>query len=43
VCNGLKEVLENATRHQIADHLAELLPAIQGALCDADPATRQVC
>lgn len=42
VCNGLKEVLENATRHQIAEHLAELLPAIQGALCDPDPATRQV-
>lgn len=29
VCNGLKEVMENATRTQLADHLAELLLPIQ--------------
>lgn len=29
VCNGLKEVMENATRTQLADHLADLLQPIQ--------------
>ena len=29
VCNGLKEVMENATRTQLADHLADLLLPIQ--------------
>lgn len=29
VCNGLKEVMENATRTQLADHLADLLAPIQ--------------
>ncbi|KAI3427088.1 hypothetical protein D9Q98_007027 [Chlorella vulgaris] len=40
VCNGLKEVMENATRTQLADHLADLLLPIQGALCDDDPGVR---
>ena len=40
VCNGLREVMENSTRHQLAEHLAELLPAVQEALCDEDPEVR---
>lgn len=40
VCNGLGEVLENATRTQLAEHLNELLPAVQGALCDEDADVR---
>ncbi|KAL4444093.1 hypothetical protein ABPG75_011830 [Micractinium tetrahymenae] len=40
VCNGLKEVMENATRTQLADHLADLLQPIQGALCDDDAGVR---
>ena len=40
VCDGLKEVMENSTRHQLAEHLGDLLPAVQGALCDEDAAVR---
>jgi hypothetical protein len=40
VCNGLREVMENSTRHQLAEHLGELLPAVQGALCDEDADVR---
>ena len=40
VCNGLREVMENSTRTQLADHLADLLPAVQGALCDEDAEVR---
>ena len=42
VCSGLKEVLENVSRQQLAEHLGVLLPLVQGALLDADPAVRQV-
>ena len=42
VCSGLKEVLENVTRQQLAEHLGTLLPLVQGALLDTDPSVRQV-
>lgn len=29
VCYGLKEVLENISKHQLAEHLADLLPPVQ--------------
>lgn len=29
------------TRHQVMEHLAEMLPSVQTALCDADPAVRE--
>lgn len=29
------------TRHQLGEHLSDILPPIQGALCDADPAVRE--
>lgn len=41
VCLGLQEVVENSTRTQLAEHLAEILPVIQNALCDADERVRQ--
>lgn len=41
MCAGLKEVLEAATRHQLGEHLPEILPPIQAALCDADAAVRE--
>ncbi|KAF8055816.1 hypothetical protein HT031_006591 [Scenedesmus sp. PABB004] len=41
VCTGLKELLENVTRHQLGEHLSDILPPIQSALCDADPAVRE--
>lgn len=40
VCSGLCEVMENATKQQLAEHLGELLPAVQEALCDEDAAVR---
>jgi hypothetical protein len=40
VCNGMREVLENASRQQLAEHMAGLLPAVQRALCDADADVR---
>ncbi|RMZ52547.1 hypothetical protein APUTEX25_003690 [Auxenochlorella protothecoides] len=40
VCSGLRDVLENAARDQLAQHLPSLLPAIQAALCDPDPEVR---
>ena len=42
VCIGLAEVLENITRQQLQEHLSELLPAVQSALCDSDAGVRQV-
>lgn len=42
VCYGLKEVLDGVSRHQLTDHLAELLPAVQAALTDDSAAVRQV-
>lgn len=42
VCSGLRDVLENAARDQLAQHLPSLLPAIQVALCDPDPEVRLV-
>ena len=42
VCYGLKELLENITRTQLADYLPDLLPTVQAALCDADPTVRAV-
>ena len=42
VCIGLAEVLENITRQQLQEHLSELLPAVQSALCDPDAGVRQV-
>ncbi|GBF89654.1 hypothetical protein Rsub_02372, partial [Raphidocelis subcapitata] len=41
VCAGLREVLEAATRHQLGEHLPDILPPIQAALCDADPSVRE--
>ena len=40
MCSGLAEVLENCTRTQLAEHLADLMPAIQAALCDGDADVR---
>lgn len=37
----LLQLLENVTRHQLTEHLAEILPPIQAALCDEDPAVRE--
>ncbi len=34
-------MLENVTRHQLTEHLADILPPIQGALCDPDPTVRE--
>ena len=34
-------MLEATTRHQLAEHLPEILPPIQAALCDADTAVRE--
>ena len=41
VCYGLKELLENVSRAQLAEHLATLLPTVQAALVDPDPSVRQ--
>jgi len=41
VCAGLREVLEAATRHQLGEHLPNILPPIQQALCDTDPTVRE--
>lgn len=43
VCYGLKELLDNISRQQLADHLGNLLPTVQGALVDSDPNVRQAC
>ena len=40
VCTGLVEVLDNASRQQLAPHLGTLVPAVQQALCDDSPAVR---
>jgi hypothetical protein len=29
------------TRHQLGEHLGDILPPIQGALCDGDPGVRE--
>lgn len=42
VCYGLKELLDNITRQQLAENLSSLLPTVQAALVDADPGVRQV-
>ena len=42
VCYGLKELLDNITRQQLAENLGTLLPTVQGALVDADAGVRQV-
>lgn len=42
VCTGLKEVLDNITREQLQEYLAQLLPTVQAALCDEDTTVRQV-
>ena len=41
VCAGLREVLEATTRHQLGEHLPDILPPIQAALCDTDAAVRE--
>ncbi|GIL49256.1 hypothetical protein Vafri_5386 [Volvox africanus] len=41
VCLGLKEVLDNLGRHQLQEHLAEVLPTVQSALTDADASVRE--
>ncbi len=41
VCYGLKELLDNITRQQLAEHLGALLPTVQAALVDPDPGVRQ--
>ncbi len=42
VCTGLKEVLDNISREQLQEYLAQLLPTVQAALCDEDTTVRQV-
>ena len=42
VCYGLKELLDNITRQQLAENLGTLLPTVQGALVDPDAGVRQV-
>ena len=42
VCYGMKELLDNITRQQLAEHLGALLPTVQAALVDSDPGVRQV-
>ena len=42
VCTGLREVLDNITREQLQEYLAQLLPTVQAALCDEDTSVRQV-
>ena len=42
VCTGLREVLDNITREQLQEYLAQLLPTVQAALCDEDTCVRQV-
>jgi hypothetical protein len=37
----LPQLLENVTRHQLTEHLSDILPPIQGALCDEDAAVRE--
>ncbi|GIL73837.1 hypothetical protein Vretimale_5312 [Volvox reticuliferus] len=41
VCLGLKEVLDNLGRHQLQEHLAEVLPTVQSALTDANAGVRE--
>ncbi|MEW5303880.1 MAG: hypothetical protein WDW36_006533 [Sanguina aurantia] len=41
VCAGLKEVLDNVGRPQLLDHLGDILPAVQAALCDSNTAVRE--
>ncbi len=41
VCTGLREVLDNISRQQLAEHLGALLPTVQAALVDTDPGVRQ--
>ncbi|DBB12167.1 TPA: hypothetical protein ACH3X3_006274 [Trebouxia sp. C0006] len=41
VCTGLKEVLDNISREQLQEYLAQLLPTVQAALCDEDTTVRQ--
>ncbi|GAX75317.1 hypothetical protein CEUSTIGMA_g2762.t1 [Chlamydomonas eustigma] len=40
VCLGLKEVLENISKHQLAEHLSDVLPTVQAALTDTDGRVR---
>lgn len=40
VCEGLREVIENATRQQLAEHMVHILPAVQNALCDDEEEVR---
>ncbi len=42
MCYGLKELLDNITRQQLAENLGTLLPTVQGALVDSDAGVRQV-
>ncbi|KAG2444413.1 hypothetical protein HXX76_001166 [Chlamydomonas incerta] len=41
VCLGLKEVLDNMGRHQLQEHLADVLPTVQTALTDGDANVRE--
>ena len=42
VCTGLKEVMDNISRQQLQEYLAQMLPTVQAALCDEDTTVRQV-
>ena len=42
VCYGLKELMDNVSRQQLAEHLSTLLPTLQGALLDPDAHVRTV-
>lgn len=35
------QLLENVTRHQPTEQLSDILPPIEGVLCDSDPAVRE--
>ena len=37
----LPQVLENISKHQLAEHLADVLPTVQAALTDSDPGVRR--
>jgi hypothetical protein len=41
VCLGLKEVLENINKHQLAEHMSEILPTVQAALTDQEAGVRE--
>ncbi len=43
VCLGLKEVLENVSKHQLAEHLSDVLPTVQVRIHDSHTPDLEVC